>query len=150
MIKENTTLRWLLHQRGVAESEIVATLGGLPDSPYNQVSAVPTLNTMLERRITCSTLLSRSASAEEAASSPWHIPSAMNCSQPPSPASTFMATSPRVSYLDALFTTKTPPPVPVINFNKPCIKLLSNLPANDILVRRQIMQQDEIHHADEE
>lgn len=131
VIDENRTLRSLLHQRGVSESEIVVALGGLPDRSLDHISAVPTLNTMLERRITCSTLPSTTASAPatiRAASVPRHIPTvsqiripasrptALSCCDSPSPGSivSSMGTPPPVSYPAAYYTTPTTPPAPVI------------------------------------
>lgn len=130
VIDENKTLRSLLHQRGVSESEIVVAFGGLPDRSYDHISAVPTLNTMLERRITCSTLPSTTAAPQatmRAASVPRHIPSvpqiripasrptALSCCDSPSPGSivSSMGTPPPGSYPAAYYTTPTTPPAPI-------------------------------------
>lgn len=144
VLEENRTLRSLLYQRGVLESEIVVALGGLPNGPYVNNSSVPTLNTILERGTNCGTLLSTAATGR-AASSPRHTPSA-------SPGSTVMGTPPPVSYPAAPFTTPNPPPVPVINSDGLCIESHDTKikTGDNILVRRQITQQDETHHADEE
>lgn len=131
VIDENRTLRSLLHQRGVSESEIVVALGGLPDRSYDHISAAPTLNTMLERRITCSALPSTNAQAPpamRAASVPRHIPSvpqiripasrptALSCCDSPSPGSivSSMGTPPPVSYPAAYYTTPNTPPAATI------------------------------------
>ncbi|CBX93644.1 hypothetical protein IAQ61_003535 [Plenodomus lingam] len=56
VLDENRKLRSLLYERGASEPEIVAALGGPPDQPYEQISATPILNAMLERRITTNEL----------------------------------------------------------------------------------------------
>ncbi|KAJ4301587.1 hypothetical protein N0V90_003680 [Kalmusia sp. IMI 367209] len=52
VLDENRKLRALLHERGVSDSDIVMAMGGLGDRTYDQISAAPSLNAMLERRIT--------------------------------------------------------------------------------------------------
>jgi hypothetical protein len=106
-------------------------LGGLPDRSHEHISAVPTLNTMLERRITCVTLQSTTAPASatmRAASVPRHIPSApqiripasrptaLSCCDSPSPGSivSSMGTPPSVSCSAVYYTTPTTPPAPII------------------------------------
>ncbi|KAH7394911.1 hypothetical protein DE146DRAFT_678726 [Phaeosphaeria sp. MPI-PUGE-AT-0046c] len=132
VIDENRALRSLLHQRGVSESEIVIALGGLPGRSFEHNSAVPMLDTILDRRITCSTLPSTAAPAPatmRAASVPRHMPSvpqiripasrptAMSCCDSPSPGSIVSSMDtppPPVSYSAAYYTTPSTPPAPVI------------------------------------
>jgi hypothetical protein len=106
-------------------------LGGPSDRSYDQISATPTLNTMLERRITCNTMSSTSSPAPShmrAASMPRRIPSvpsisipaprptALSCYDSPSPSSivSSMGTPPPVSYAAPFYTAPTTPPVPEI------------------------------------
>jgi hypothetical protein len=53
VVEENRKLRSILHERGVSDTEIVVAMGGTSDRSYDHISAAPSLNTMLERRITC-------------------------------------------------------------------------------------------------
>jgi hypothetical protein len=127
VIDENRKLRLLLHERGVSEAEIVVALGGPPERTYDQLSAAPTLNVMLERRIICNTLSSTSSPAPShlrAESMPRHMPSVPPISIPaprptaqsycdsPSPGSivSSMGTPPPVPYSIPLYTTPITPP----------------------------------------
>jgi hypothetical protein len=108
----------LLHERGVADPEIMVTLGG--------ASTAPRLNTMLERRITTnimSTTNSPIPSHTRAASMPRHMPSvppitipqprptALSCNDSPSPGSmvSSMSTPPPSSYPITFYTTPMTP-----------------------------------------
>jgi hypothetical protein len=53
VLEENKKLRVLLRERGVPEAEIVAVMGGSNDKPFEHMSAAPSLNSMLERKIAC-------------------------------------------------------------------------------------------------
>ena len=122
VLDENRKLRALLHERGASEPEIVAALGGPHDRSYEQISAAPQLNAMLERRITCnmvSTTSSPAPSHIRAASLPRHLPSvpplsiptsrptALSCCDSPSPGSmvSSMGTPPPVSSYSTPFYT---------------------------------------------
>lgn len=115
VLEENRKLRGLLYDRGVSEPEVVTALGGSADRSYDQLSAAPALNALLDRRITCNTLSSTSSPAPShtrANSLPRHIPSAppvtvsgprpaaLSCGDSPSPGSivSSMGTPPPVSY----------------------------------------------------
>jgi hypothetical protein len=52
VLEENRRLRAILRSRGVPEAEIAAALRSY-DRPIDHTSAAPTLNTMLERKLTC-------------------------------------------------------------------------------------------------
>ncbi|KAF2845507.1 hypothetical protein T440DRAFT_511575 [Plenodomus tracheiphilus IPT5] len=128
VLDENRKLRSLLYERGASEPEIVAALGGPPDRPYDQISATPTLNAMLERRITTNVLSSTSSPASSqphirAASLPRHMPSvqpisipaprptALSCNNSPSPGSiaSSMGTSPPPSNSTPYYTAPLTP-----------------------------------------
>ncbi|KAF1966199.1 hypothetical protein BU23DRAFT_560516 [Bimuria novae-zelandiae CBS 107.79] len=53
VLEENRKLRGLLYERGVTDSDIVMAMDGVNDRSYDQISAAPALNAMLERRVTC-------------------------------------------------------------------------------------------------
>jgi hypothetical protein len=131
VVDENRKLRLLLHERGVPEAEIVSALGGPSDRAYDQISAAPTLNAMLERRITCNTLSSTSSPApshSRASSMPRHMPSVppisipvprpttLSCCDSPSPRSiaSSMGTPPPISYPVRFYNTPVTPTVPEI------------------------------------
>jgi hypothetical protein len=131
VVEENRKLRLLLHDRGVSEAEVMMTLGGPPDIAYDQISAVPTLTAMLDRRITCNTLPSTSSAVPShlrAVSMPRQLPSvpplsisvprstALSCNDSPSPSSivSSMGTPPPVSYAVPSYITPVTPPAPGI------------------------------------
>ncbi|CAO2654569.1 Nn.00g113020.m01.CDS01 [Neocucurbitaria sp. VM-36] len=126
VLDENRKLRALLHERGVSEPEVVVALGGPPDRPYEQISSAPTLNAMLERRITCNMVSSTSSptpSHTRASSMPRHLPSvppitipaprptALSCCDSPSPSSmvSSMGTPPPASYSTSFYTAPMTP-----------------------------------------
>lgn len=99
-------------------------LGGPSDRSYDQISAAPHLNAMLERRITCNTLSSTSSptiSHMRATSMPRHLPSvppisipgsrptALSSCDSPSPGSivSSMGTPPPASYSAPFYATST-------------------------------------------
>lgn len=129
VLDENRKLRGLLYERGVPEPDIVAALGGHPDRTYDQVSAGPMLNAMLERRITSNVVSSTSTPAPlhthtRAASMPRQMPSvppinipaprptALSCTDSPSPGSivSSMGTSPPPSYSTPFYAASMTPP----------------------------------------
>ncbi|KAL5424448.1 hypothetical protein PMIN06_013052, partial [Paraphaeosphaeria minitans] len=55
VLDENRRLRALLHERGVSDSDIVAAMGGLSDSSYDQFSVSAFLSALLEKEMTCNT-----------------------------------------------------------------------------------------------
>jgi hypothetical protein len=131
VVDENKKLRLLLHERGVSEAEIVLALGEPSDRAYDQTSAAPTLNAMLERRITCNTLSSTGSPASlhsRASSMPRNVPSvppiripvprptALSCCDSPSPGSivSSMETPPPISYPVPFYNTPVTPPAPEI------------------------------------
>jgi hypothetical protein len=131
VVDENRKLRLLLHGRGVSEAEVMIALGGPADTTYDQISAVPTLTAMLDRKITCNTLDSTGSTAPShlrAASMPRHMPSvppisipvsrptALSCCDSPSPGSivSSMGSPPPVSYSLPSYITPGTPPAPEI------------------------------------
>ncbi|KAH8728622.1 hypothetical protein GQ44DRAFT_26233 [Phaeosphaeriaceae sp. PMI808] len=125
VLDENKKLRALLHERGVSEPDIVVVLGGPSEKSYDQISAAPTLNAMLERRITCNTLSSTSSPTAHIrdTSMPRQVPSvppisipalrptALSCCDSPSPSSivSSMGTPPPISYSAPLYSTSMIP-----------------------------------------
>lgn len=100
IIDENSILRLLLRRQGLSESEIVEALRGLSGVPYDGVSSVQPLKTMLGRQMACSILPSTAAlnpATQNAASTPRHTPSTPNCSEPLSPGSTVSYDQPRAT-----------------------------------------------------
>jgi hypothetical protein len=131
VLDENKKLRTLLHESGVSEPEIIAALNGSSDRSYDPMSVAPTLNTMLERRVTCKTLSSTSSPAPSNTrpiSMPRHMPSVPPISIPaprssalsycdsPSPDSivSSMGTPPPVPYHTPFYTTPMTPTAPEI------------------------------------
>jgi hypothetical protein len=87
VLDENKKLRSLLLAHGVSGAEIVAALGGPADNSVEQVSSVPALTTVLERRITSSMVSSTSSPSphhSRAASVPQHLPPVLSLKTPSS------------------------------------------------------------------
>jgi hypothetical protein len=131
VVDENRKLRSLLHGRGVSEAEIIVALAGLSDRSDDRISTAPSLNAMLERKLTCNTMSpTRSPvnSYMRTASMPRQRPSmpaisippprtiALSCTAPPSPGSivSSMGTPPPVPYSASFYTGPVTPPAPEI------------------------------------
>ncbi|KAF1841228.1 uncharacterized protein K460DRAFT_380937 [Cucurbitaria berberidis CBS 394.84] len=114
VLDENRRLRALLHERGVSEPEVIIALGGPPDRSYDKISSAPTLNAMLERRITCNLASSTSSptpSHARAASMPRHLPSVPPITIPaPRPTALSCCDSPSPSSMVSSMGTPPPPP----------------------------------------
>lgn len=128
VLDENRKLRGLLYERGASEPEIVAALGGPPNRPYDQISATPMLNAMLDRRIPTNMSSSTSSPVPSqihlrATSLPRHMPpvqsisipapppTALSCDDSPSPGSvaSSMGTSPPPSYSTSYYAAPMTP-----------------------------------------
>ncbi|KAF2703562.1 hypothetical protein K504DRAFT_463295 [Pleomassaria siparia CBS 279.74] len=53
VLEENRKLRALLRERAVPEAEILAVMCSSSETPFENLSAAPSLNNMLERKIAC-------------------------------------------------------------------------------------------------
>jgi hypothetical protein len=131
VLDENKKLRSLLLKRGVSDADIVAALDGPTDKSFEQVSSVPALNNVLERRITSSMASSTSSPLphqSRAASVPRHIPSLPSLNIPssrpaalssceslsPTSLASSMGTPPPASYHTPLYTAPITPQAPKI------------------------------------
>ena len=112
VLDENRKLRSLLLERGVSDVDIVAALGGPTDKSLDQVSSAPTLNNVLERRITSSMLSSTSSPLPQhsrAISVPRHLPPVPSLSIPSSrPAA--LSSRESLSPFSIVSSMGTPPP----------------------------------------